>query len=86
MKPITEAHVAEPGLIAVEIAAADEATAAAAAAVLDTLWWSSGPSAPWRTPGEPGVRIRLYADLRGQPAEESEPPGPFAGAGVLPNG
>ncbi|WP_425357050.1 DUF6207 family protein [Streptomyces inhibens] len=28
---------------------------------------SSGPSAPWHTPGQPGVTVRAYADLRRAP-------------------
>ncbi|MGY5124310.1 DUF6207 family protein [Streptomyces nigrescens] len=31
------------------------------------LWLSSGLSAPWRIPGQIGVTVRAYADLRRTP-------------------
>ncbi|MFI0716432.1 DUF6207 family protein [Streptomyces inhibens] len=43
--------------------AADETTATEAATSLGGIWLSSGPSAPWRSSGRPGVTIRAYADL-----------------------
>ncbi|MFF4696431.1 DUF6207 family protein [Streptomyces chattanoogensis] len=60
---ISEGHVSEPGLFVVDITAADEETATQAVAALGGLWSSSGPSAPWHTPGQPGVTVRAYADL-----------------------
>ncbi|MGW8554504.1 DUF6207 family protein [Streptomyces tubercidicus] len=59
--------MSEPDLVVIDITAADEATAAQAASVLDGLWLSSGPSAPWHTPGRAGVTVRAYADLRRTP-------------------
>ncbi|MEU8682168.1 DUF6207 family protein [Streptomyces sp. NPDC048611] len=64
---ISEGHVSEPGLLVVDITAADEETAAQAVAALGAMWLSSGPSAPWHTPGQPGVTVRAYADLRRAP-------------------
>ncbi|MFF3547489.1 DUF6207 family protein [Streptomyces platensis] len=64
---ISEEHLSEPGLVVIDITAADEATATEAAAALSGLWLSSGASAPWRTPGEAGVTVRAYADLRRTP-------------------
>ena len=64
MRPINEKHLSTPGLIAVEVVAGDEATAVAAVNVLGERWATSGPSLPWRVPGEPGVRVRTYADTR----------------------
>ncbi|WTG20882.1 DUF6207 family protein [Streptomyces decoyicus] len=49
---IYEEHLREPGLVVVDITAADEATATQAVAALGGLWLSSGPSAPWHTPGQ----------------------------------
>ncbi|MEV7380670.1 DUF6207 family protein [Streptomyces lydicus] len=37
------------------------------------MWLSSGPSAPWHTPGQPGVTIRAYADLHRIPAHVEHP-------------
>ncbi|WP_078657815.1 DUF6207 family protein [Streptomyces rimosus] len=51
----------------VEVAAGDEETAATTAQVLCALWWSSGPSRPWRVSGESVVRIRAYVDTRRAP-------------------
>ncbi|WJY43254.1 DUF6207 family protein (plasmid) [Streptomyces sp. P9-2B-2] len=64
---ISPEHLSEPGLVVINITAADEATAAQAASALGGLWLSSGPSAPWRTPGGAGVTVRAYADLRRTP-------------------
>ncbi|MCL7493871.1 DUF6207 family protein [Streptomyces sp. MCA2] len=64
---IYEEHLREPGLVVVDITAADEATATQAVAALGGLWLSSGPSAPWHTPGQAGVTVRAYADLRRPP-------------------
>ncbi|WP_411138085.1 DUF6207 family protein [Streptomyces sp. C10] len=64
---ISEEHLHEPGLVVIDITAADEATATQAATALGELWLSSGPSAPWHTPGQDGVTVRAYADLRRAP-------------------
>ncbi|MFC5253576.1 DUF6207 family protein [Streptomyces nigrescens] len=64
---ISEEHLCEPGLVVIDITAADEATAIQAATVLGGLWLSSGPSAPWHTPGQAGVTVRAYADQRRPP-------------------
>ncbi|OSY38299.1 hypothetical protein BG653_06174 [Streptomyces platensis] len=64
---ISEEHLREPGLVVIDITAADEATATQAATALGGLWLSSGPSAPWRTPGQAGVTVRAFADLRREP-------------------
>ncbi|MER5462012.1 DUF6207 family protein [Streptomyces sp. NPDC002668] len=64
MDHIDEQHVSEPGLLVLDITAADETTALAAMAELDRHWATSGAGAVRRVPGEPGVKARLYADLR----------------------
>ncbi|MGW7553898.1 DUF6207 family protein [Streptomyces rimosus] len=53
-------------MAAVEVAVGDGETAAAAQ-VLCSLWWSSGPSRPWRVSGESVVRVRAYVDTRRAP-------------------
>lgn len=63
-KKISEEHLSGPGLVVIDITAADEATAKEAATTLGGLGLSSGPSALWRTPGQAGVTVRAYADLR----------------------
>ncbi|MFE7543279.1 DUF6207 family protein [Streptomyces platensis] len=64
---ISEGHLSEPGLVVIDITAADEATDTEAAAALGGLWLSRGPSTPWRTPGQAGVTGRTYAELRRAP-------------------
>ncbi|MFC8094834.1 DUF6207 family protein [Streptomyces sp. NPDC057301] len=49
MRPINEAHAAEPGLAVVEVAAR----------------WAIAPAdRTTRQPSEPGVRLRCFLDLR----------------------
>ncbi|MFI6415807.1 DUF6207 family protein [Streptomyces sp. NPDC050585] len=62
----------EDGLVVLDIAAADEETARTVTDALDRLWATSGTATVRRVPGEPGVRIRLYADVRRRP-ETGEP-------------
>ncbi|MFE2027909.1 DUF6207 family protein [Streptomyces hygroscopicus] len=64
MDSIDEVHVSEPGLVVLDIAARDEETAAAVMSRLDELWATSGVGPVRRVAGEPGVRARLYADIR----------------------
>ncbi|MFF0561932.1 DUF6207 family protein [Streptomyces sp. NPDC004266] len=64
MKPIGPIHLSEPGLVVLDITAADEAPLHAAAEQLDQRWATSGTPEVRRIPGEPGVRARLYANLR----------------------
>ncbi|MFI8916414.1 DUF6207 family protein [Streptomyces sp. NPDC053513] len=64
MEPIDPIHLTEPGLVVLDITAADEATIHAMAEQLDRHWATSGAPRVRRVPGEPGVTARLYADLR----------------------
>ncbi|MDQ1051582.1 DUF6207 family protein [Streptomyces sp. V4I2] len=68
MEPIDEQHMVQPGLVILDITAADEATALAAVAELDRLWATSGIGVVRRVPGGLGVKARLYAHLRRCPA------------------
>lgn len=70
MKPINEAHVAEPGLAVVEVAAADEETAFAVQELLTARCAIAPADRMTREPGEPGVRLRCFLDLRQQPDAE----------------
>ncbi|MDQ1022349.1 DUF6207 family protein [Streptomyces afghaniensis] len=64
MKPISEAHVAQPGLAVVEVAACDDQTAFAVQELLAGRWATALADGPTRVPGEPGVRLRCYLDVR----------------------
>jgi hypothetical protein len=62
MNPINETHVSEPGLVVVvDVAATDDATALAFQHELAERWATAT-----REPGQPGVRLRCYLDLRQQ--------------------
>ncbi|MEU3295761.1 DUF6207 family protein [Streptomyces longwoodensis] len=64
MREITDAHVTEPGLAVVEVAAADDATAFAVQQLL-AAWCVIAPAdRTVREPGEPGVRLRCFLDVR----------------------
>ncbi|MEU3342437.1 DUF6207 family protein [Streptomyces sp. NPDC006668] len=67
MKPINEAHVAEPGLAVVDIAAADDTTAFAVQEMLAARCAIAPADRTVREPGEPGVRLRCFLDLRQPP-------------------
>nr|WP_307179763.1 DUF6207 family protein [Streptomyces africanus] len=62
--PINETHVSRPGLVVVDVAAADDDTALAFQAALAGRWAIATADRTARTPGEPGVRVRCYLDLR----------------------
>ncbi|MEU6097698.1 DUF6207 family protein [Streptomyces sp. NPDC047079] len=66
MEPINEAHVSEPGLVVVDVAAADDATALAFQQLLADRWATATAEHTTRDAGEPGVRLRCYLDMRQQ--------------------
>ncbi|MET8921609.1 MULTISPECIES: DUF6207 family protein [Streptomyces] len=57
-------HVSEPGLVVLDITAADEETALALMDGLQQLWATSGIATIRRDPAQPGVRARVHADIR----------------------
>ncbi|MFF4409772.1 DUF6207 family protein [Streptomyces sp. NPDC001404] len=61
---INPIHISAPGLVVLEVVAGDEETARTAVETLERLWPTSGPSVPWRVPGEEGVHVRTFADIR----------------------
>ncbi|MDG5808619.1 DUF6207 family protein [Streptomyces ossamyceticus] len=62
----SEAHVMQPGLAFVEVSACDEQTALAVQALLAGRWAPGDHVGDRMTsvPGEPGVRLRCYLDVR----------------------
>ncbi|MGW0477100.1 DUF6207 family protein [Streptomyces coeruleorubidus] len=64
MKPINEAHLSESGLAVVDVAAADEQTAFAVQEMLAGRWATAPADGTTRVPGEPGVRLHCYLDVR----------------------
>ncbi|MFD0371130.1 DUF6207 family protein [Streptomyces sp. NPDC127114] len=61
---IDEKHIAEPGLVVMDVTAADEETARVVMNGLQQWWATSGVTPVWRVPGEEGVRSRVYLDIR----------------------
>ncbi|MFD5483552.1 DUF6207 family protein [Streptomyces hawaiiensis] len=67
MRQTADAHVAEPGLAVVEVAAADDETALAVQELLAARCAIAPADRTTREPGEHGVRLRCYLDLRQGP-------------------
>nr|WP_121751242.1 DUF6207 family protein [Streptomyces sp. E2N166] len=67
MRPINDGHVVGPGLAVVEVAAADDETAFAVQELLATRWALAPADRTTHEPGEPGVRLRCFLDLRQRP-------------------
>ncbi|MGW7056650.1 DUF6207 family protein [Streptomyces sp. NPDC054887] len=64
MEQVDEQHIREPGLVVLDITAADEETIRVVMAGLQRQWATPGITPVWRTPGESGVKARMYADIR----------------------
>ncbi|MDX2557245.1 DUF6207 family protein [Streptomyces stelliscabiei] len=64
MDLIHETHVSEPGLLVVDVAAADDATVLAFQQMLADRWATATAQHTTRDTGQPGVRLRCYLDLR----------------------
>lgn len=73
MEPIHELHLAEPGLIVVDVAAADDHTAFAFQQALAARWATATADRTTRDPGQPGVRLRCYVVLRQDSAPGARP-------------
>ncbi|MFD3621652.1 DUF6207 family protein [Streptomyces sp. NPDC058676] len=58
--------MSEPGLLVVDVAAADDATALAFQQLLADRWATATAEQTTRDAGQPGVRLRCYLDLRQQ--------------------
>ncbi|MFI2433206.1 DUF6207 family protein [Streptomyces sp. NPDC018693] len=69
------AHVAEPGLPVVEIAATDDETAFAIQELIAARCAAAPADRTTREPGEPGVRLRCFLDLRQAPDVARRRPG-----------
>lgn len=64
MKEIDAQHIAEPGLVVLDITAANEDTLRIVMDSLQQQWATSGVTPVWRTPGQPGITARVHADIR----------------------
>ncbi|MFJ9589687.1 DUF6207 family protein [Streptomyces acidicola] len=71
--PIREAHLSEPGLLVIDVAGFDEDTVYAFQAAIARIWGTSTAERTTRDAGQPGVRLRMYTDLR-QILEEASAP------------
>lgn len=64
VEAINEVHVSEPGLVVVDVAAADDQTAFAFQTALATMWAATPVERTTRDPGQPGVRLRCCLGMR----------------------
>ncbi|MFJ9893664.1 DUF6207 family protein [Streptomyces sp. NPDC091280] len=76
MDPIREAHLSEPGLLVIDVAGSDDATVLAFQTAIARTWGTSTAERTTRDPGQPGVRLRMYTDLRQILDEEASSPEP----------
>ncbi|MGV9904733.1 DUF6207 family protein [Streptomyces sp. NPDC004009] len=67
MEVINEVHVSEPGLVVLDITAADDRTAFAFHAALAAMWATTAVERMTRGPGQPGIRLRCHLDIRRTP-------------------
>ncbi|MFJ3673398.1 DUF6207 family protein [Streptomyces sp. NPDC090106] len=79
MDPINETHVSRPGLVVVDVAAADDDTALAFQQMLADRWATASAERTTHDVGQPGVRLRCYLDLR-QPSAPDDAPLPVSAA------
>ncbi|MFE2971567.1 DUF6207 family protein [Streptomyces sp. NPDC059340] len=77
MRPIRDVHVSEPGLVVIDVAGFDDDTVFAFQAAIARTWGTSTAERTTRDAGQPGVRLRMYTDLR-QVLEEATSPAPSA--------
>ncbi|MFJ9675275.1 DUF6207 family protein [Streptomyces sp. NPDC101221] len=76
MEAINETHLSEPGLIVLDVAAADDETAFAFHAALAARRATTSVERTTRDASQAGVRLRCYLDLRQPLAGSGEPAGP----------
>ncbi|MGW0467763.1 DUF6207 family protein [Streptomyces sp. NPDC003027] len=69
---IDERHIAESGVVVLDVTAADQDTIRTVWEGVQQLWATSGITSVLRTPGEAGVRARVYAGIR-RPGTTDEP-------------
>ncbi|MCX5254997.1 DUF6207 family protein [Streptomyces canus] len=67
MRPNQDTHVEQPALAVVEVAAADDETSLAVPDLLAARCAIAAADRTTREPGEPGVRLRCFLDLRQAP-------------------
>ncbi|MFF8478883.1 DUF6207 family protein [Streptomyces sp. NPDC015414] len=68
MDEINEVHVSEPGLVVVDVVAADDQTAFAVQEALASMWATTAVERTTRDAGQTGVRLRCYLDMRQAPS------------------
>ncbi|MFD6286356.1 DUF6207 family protein [Streptomyces sp. NPDC060205] len=68
---IQEAHLSESGLLVLDVAGLDDTTVYAFQDAIARTW-AATVDRTTRTPGQPGVRVRMYVDLR-QPLTQASP-------------
>ncbi|WP_225859301.1 DUF6207 family protein [Streptomyces albicerus] len=72
MDPIQEAHLSEPGLLVLEVAGLDDDTVYAFQNAIAPTWAATVDRTTCDA-GQPGVRLRMYVDLRQVLTQASSP-------------
>ncbi|MEV6118839.1 DUF6207 family protein [Streptomyces sp. NPDC052109] len=73
MEPINEMQLAEPGLVVVDVAALEDATAFSFQQALASRWATATADRTTHDPGQPGVGLRCYLDLRQDSTPDTKP-------------
>lgn len=71
--PIQDAHLREPGLPVIDVASLDEETVLTFQTAIARRWATSTADCITRDVGQPGVRLRIYTDLRQVLVKDSPP-------------
>jgi hypothetical protein len=71
--PGRSSALAEPGQVVIEVAGLNDDTVFALQKAIAQTWATAISENTFRDPGQPGVRLRLYADLRQVLAQASPP-------------
>lgn len=80
MDPIRETHLSEPGLLVIDVAGKDDDTVLAFQNEIARTW-ASTVDRTTRDAGQPGVRLRMYVDMR-QDLTQPSPPDRSLGVGT----
>jgi hypothetical protein len=64
VEPIQAVNLSEPGLLVIDVAGFDDATVLAFQAVIARTGGTAPAECTTRDAGQPGVRLRMYTDLR----------------------
>ncbi|MFI6341066.1 DUF6207 family protein [Streptomyces sp. NPDC050535] len=62
--PIRETHLSEPGMLVIDVAGLDDDTVFAFQNAIGRMWGTATADRTTHDVGQPGVRLRMYTNLR----------------------